>query len=372
MYYYRGKLQYMINRQRSRPHEAVFAAIAKGTRVKNGIVWALVLLSSASVHCIAQGVIEIDLPAKDIALNSQTGMLYATVPSSAGVPYGNRLVEISPIDGSISRSVFIGSEPFCIGMSPDAAVAYVGLSGAALVYPVDLATMTKGTSFSMGNTPSDGSRYANQIEVMAASPGTVAISMRNHGFSPNFAGVAIFDNGVARPNADHSFTGGNTIAFGAQPNTLYGYTNETSDFTLERLSVDASGVSIADSAGNAIYGYNTKIISRGDTIYATSGALVDGTQLLRIGTYTLPGSGFGHAVAVDDATSSAVFAQFSQILTYDRDTFVPVKTLNLPTFGTPVAATNCGRAACVAVAYDSGQIFIVSDVRDIFKDGFEY
>jgi hypothetical protein len=332
---------------------------------------AIVLLSSASVTCGAQSALEVDLPANDIALNSQTGMLYAAIASSAGVPYGNRLVEISPNNGAITRSVFVGSEPFRIGMSPDAAVAYVGLSGAPLVYPIDLTTMTLGTSFSMGNTQSSGPRYAAQIAVMAGSPGTVAISMRNNSFSPSFAGLAIFDSGVVRPNTDHSFTGGNTITFGSQNSTLYGYTNETSDFTLERLAVDASGVSIADQAGNVIYGYNSKIISRGDTIFATSGAVVDGTQLLRIGTFTLPGSGYSQAVVVDDATSSVVFAQFGEIYTYDRDTFVPVKTLTTTAGGTPMAATNCGRAACVAVAYDSAQILIVSDVRDIFKDGFE-
>jgi hypothetical protein len=352
---------------------AEFTGKERGMMVERGIAWATILLASASASglCVAQGAIEVDLPANDIALNSQTGMIYAAVPSSAGVPYGNRLVEISPIDGSIGRSVFVGSEPFAIGMSPDAAVAYVGLSGAPLVYPIDLTTMTVGTSFSMGNTVSAGPRYANQIAVMAGSSNTVAISMRNHGFSPNFAGVAIFDSGVVRPDADHSFTGGNTIVFGSQTSTLYGYTNETSDFTLERLAVDAFGVSIADHAGNVIYGYNNKIISRGDTIFATSGAVVDGTQLLRIGTYTLPGSGYSQAVVVDDATSSTVFAQSAQIYSYDRGTFVPVKTLTVAAGGTPVAATNCGRAACVAVAYDSAQIFIVSDVRDIFKDGFE-
>lgn len=335
-------------------------------------VWAMLVLAFLSAPCIAQGVLTINLPANDLAYNAQTGMIYAAVPSFAGAPYGNSLVEISPDDGSITRSVFVGSEPMTIGMSPDAAVAYVGLYGAPLVYPVDLTTMTTGTYFTMGNTMYTGPRYANQIAVMAGAPGTVAVSTRDHGFSPSFTGLYIYDNGVARPTADTSFTGGNTIAFGSQTSTLYGYTNETSDFTLERLTVNASGVTIANSVEDAIYGYNVKMISRGDTLYATSGALVDGTLLLRIGTYTLPGSGYAQAVVVDDATSTVVFAAFDQIYAYDRTTFLPVKTTSgLPGGFFPTAATNCGRPACIAVAnYQAAPILVVSDVRDIFEDGF--
>jgi hypothetical protein len=346
--------------------------LGRNAIMKWRFAWATLVLALLSAPCIAQGVLTINLPANDLAFNTQTGMLYAAVPSSAGAPYGNSLVEISPDDGSITRSVFVGSEPFTIGMSPDAAVAYVGLYGAPLVYPVDLTTMSTGAYFTMGDTMYYGPRYANQMVVMAGAPGTVAISTRDHGFSPSFTGLYIFDNGVARPSADTSFTGGNTIAFGAQTDTLYGYTNESSSFTLERLAVNASGVTIADKVDDAIYGYDLKIISRGDTLYATSGALVDGKLLLRLGTYTLPGSGYAQAMIVDDATSSVVFAVSDKIYAYDRATFLPVKTTSgLPNGFSPTAAANCGRPACIAVAnYQAAPIVIVSDVRDIFADGF--
>lgn len=333
--------------------------------------WFIVFAAVFSGPCFGQ-YLEIDLPANDIAFNTRTGMIYAAVPSSAGLPYGNDLIEISPVDGSITRNVFVGSEPFTIGMSPDAPVAYVGLSGAPWVYPVDLTTMAVGMGFPLGNTAYSGPRFAAQIVVMPGSPNTVAVSRRNHGFSPNYAGVAIYDSGVARTNADNGFTGGNTIAFGSQTSTLYGYTNETSDFTLRRYAVDPSGVSIADSAGSVIYGYNVKIITRGDTILATSGATVDGTQLALMGTYTMPGSGYASAVAVDDATSSVFFATGNVVYAFDRSTFVPTGSLTIPANGLAVAATNCG-TACVAIAYNSSQIFIatVPNLPIIFRNGFE-
>ena len=111
-------------------------------------------------------------------------------------------------------------------------------------------------------------------------------------------------------------------------------------------------------------------ISRGDTIFATDGSMVDGTQMLLLGTYTLPSPGFGQAVVVDDATSTVVFAEFGELYAYDRDTFLPINSVSIPS-SNAVAATNCGRPACVVFAYDSGKIFIVSDVRSIFANGFE-
>ncbi len=338
--------------------------------MKGTIVWVFVLLAPMSMCCFAENLIEIDLAANDIALNSQTGMLYAAVPSSAGFPYGNSLVEISPIDGSIVRSVFVGSEPAAIGMSPDSAVAYVGLSGAPLVYPVDLTSMTVGTYFSLGTTTFDGPRYADQIVVMAGSPNTVAISRRNHCCSPRFEGIAIYDSGVMRATVDANAFGGGPITFGSQTNTLYSYDNESTAFALQRLTVDASGVTVATSASDVIQGFNVRIISRGDTIFATDGSMVDGTQMLLLGTYTLPSPGFGQAVVVDDATSTVVFAEFGELYAYDRDTFLPINSVSIPS-SNAVAATNCGRPACVVFAYDSGEIFIVPDVRTIFSNGFE-
>ena len=337
--------------------------------MKNFLFGVCVLSTALSSACFA-AYREVDLPANDIKFNSTNGMLYAAVPSSAGVGYGNRLVEISPATGAIVRSVFVGSEPNVIGMSGDAEVAWVGLSGAPLVYPVDLSTMTVGTGFSLGSAMVFGPRYAEEIVVMQGSPNTVAISKRYHGVSPGFAGLSIYDSGVERPNADNSTTGGNTIAFGSQPNTLYGFRNETSDYTLSRYTVSASGLALSDSSQNQIYG-QSYIITRGDTIFATSGQVVDGTLLQLLGRYSIPGAGFSEAVVIDDATSSVVFAVADKLYVFDRTTFVPTNSLVIPNSGFALKATNCGSPSCVAVYYDSGKIFLISHVDSIFADGFE-
>ena len=121
------------------------------------------------------------------------------------------MIEISPNDASIVRSVFVGSEPGPIGMSPDAEVAYVGLNGAARVMPVDLTSLTTGTDFTLGNSQYEGPRYAGEIAVVPGAPNSVAIVLSNACCIPSSEGVGIFDNGVERTGANTDFLGPTTI-----------------------------------------------------------------------------------------------------------------------------------------------------------------
>jgi hypothetical protein len=313
---------------------------------------------------------ELDIGANDIAFNEQTGMLYASIPSSVGLAYGNRLIEISPADASITGSVFVGSEPHTIGMSPDAPVAYVGLDGAASVRPVDLTSLTAGTQFWLGGDVI-GTYYPIRIAVMPGAPGTVAVA-RSGCCSSN--GVAIFDSGVMRANAQpYPYNDSSSIGFGSDPNTLYGYDNTDSGFSLVRMTIDATGIapSLAVADG-VIHGFNTWIVTDGDTVFSTSGAAVDGLKLQLLGTYTT-GTFYNYsdAIVVDRATSSVILVQGNILYVFDRETYLKVNTLTIAAAtGNALHAAGCG-PACVAVLYDSNQIFVVQDVRDIFGNGFE-
>ena len=326
----------------------------------------LYILSSAAR---ASSPIEIDLPANSIAYSAQTGKLYATIPSSAGIQYGNRVIEISPDDGAIAASVFVGSEPDPIAVSPDAAVAYIGLDGAASALPVTLSPLSAGTAFALGSSNFYGPYYAGQIAVMPGSPDTVAVSRIALGVSPDYMGTAIFDNGVMRPTVDNTFSGAGAIAFGSDPATLYGYNHEDTGFDLYRFAIDALGISVAASEGNVVSGFNVDIIADGDTIYSTSGKAVDGSLFQILGTYSVPS--FGGPVLLDKANGAVIFAVANAVDVFDQEFFIQTYSEAVPTAGNPKSATTCG-SACVAVVYDSNQIFILHDVSDeIFANGFE-
>jgi len=328
---------------------------------------ALSIFAAVAASTAHAQVFELDIEANAIAYSAHTHLLYATIPSTAGVPYGNQLVAISPLDASIVGSVFVGSEPGPVATSPDSATAYVGLAGAAAVRPVDLAAMTAGTQFSLGTSDIFGPLYAAEIAVMPGSPQTVAISRRDEGFSPSYQGVAIFDDGVMRPNVDESFTGGNSIAFGDSPNDVYGYDNEVSDFNLCRYSIDGSGIAGQTCDSNVISGYFVSIIFDGGTIFATSGAAVDADSFALQGTYQSSGP-----VAVDDANGMVLFANDGFIDVFDRDTYVPIVSFGVPSGGGfPRSAAACG-PGCMAVVYDSNRILVIRGNGDpIFANGFD-
>lgn len=326
-----------------------------------------ILAASVSGQARAQQILELDVMAKGIAYSPQKQMLYATIPSAEGPTYGNRLIAISPLDATIVGSVFVGSEPGPVAVSSDGALAYVGLDGAAQVRPVDLATLTAGAEFSLGRSSTFGPLYAQEIAVMPGSPNTIAVSRRDDGFSTSYQGVAIYDTGVMRPTYDTGFEGGTTIAFGSQPTTLYGYDNEVSDFNLFDYAIDASGVSVVSSASNVISGFGVTIVFDGGTIFATSGAAVDSATFNLMGTYESSGP-----VVVDDALGWVIFVRGNVVEPFDRTTYLSVPAIPIPAAsGNPVGAVGCG-AACLAVVFDSNQIFVVRDIRDeIFANGFE-
>src|SRR6185312_738575 len=328
------------------------------------ILHALVFLSclTAKVEALT---FEIDLPSHNIAYSPQTGMLYATIPSSAGVSYVNRLIEIAPISGFITDSVFVGSEPDCLAVSPDSPIAYVGLDGAAAVRQVDLTSMTAGIQFTLGPPMGFGPLYATQIAVMPGSPNTVAVSRHDVAADPDYQGLGIFDSGVMRTASITSFYGPTSISFGSSPNTLYGYDNYGQS-TLYAMAVDASGVTVSSSIPDVIIGNGANILFDSGLIYATSGAVVDANTMQLVGTYQSSGP-----VVVDDSDRSVVFVNKSAIRVFDRDTFVPTFSLSIPNAsGNPIAATGCG-PMCIATVYDSDQIFIVPNVEYIFANGFE-
>jgi len=258
-----------------------------------------------------------------------------------------------------------------IGVSPDAAVAYVGLNGAAAVRRVNIATMTADLQFGLGSG-SSGPHFAEDIAVQPGAPDTIAVSRFYQGSSPRHAGVAIFDAGIQRPTVTPGHTGSNVIVFGGQPQTLIGYNNETTDFGLREMQVSPPGVAITQLARNLISGFGVGIIYSNNYVYSTSGRVVDASTFQLQGTYAASGP-----VAVDVSSDLVAFATGPQIKLFDRETFIPIDTFTIPlgsTYGQPLSMVSCG-AGCLAVRYSQSKLVIVQDLLNFldtfFSDSFE-
>jgi hypothetical protein len=276
------------------------------------------------------------LPANDLVHDATRERIYASVPSREGV-HGNSIAVIDPATGTVLSHVFAGSEPSKLALSDDARFLYAALDGAAAVTRIDLAAPSGPAvdlTFSLGPGDWYGPRYAEDLAVMPGSPRTVAVSLRYKATTPRHAGVAVYDDGVQRPNATPGHTGSNVIEFSSSASLLYGLNNETTEFGLRRMAIDASGVSVSSvDAFESMFGAD--IAFGGGQIFSTSGAVYDPEGRGLLGTFGGMGSGSiveatpiaPRVLALTPSQSSSTWV----LRAYDRATYVPLASEALPT-----------------------------------------
>ncbi len=281
--------------------------------------FALVLADAAGAD-----VRQVGLRTNDLVYDSNSGLIYASVPSSAGPPNGNSIVKIDPVTGMAGSPVFVGSEPTKLALSQDGQFLYVALEGSAQVCRVAVGTWTAEAPFSLGSDPFFGPYYAEDIAVQPGNPDVIAVSLKYSGVSPRHAGVAIFENGVARAEKTPGHTGSNVIEFSEDPSRLYGVNIETTEFGFRKMLVDATGVVVEEVAPGLADGFGQDFEYQGGRAYATCGRVIDPELLVLVGSYVLPSCSFGDmAVEPDTANGQVYFLSGATLHMFDQATFTP-------------------------------------------------
>lgn len=261
----------------------------------------------------------LDIVTNDLIYNTADEKIYASIPSTAS-ENGNSIVTIDPITGAIGSPIYVGSEPDQLALSDDGEYLYIDLSGSASVLPLHIPTQTTQTPIVLGDDPRYGPLYAQDIEVQPGSPETIAVSLKRLAVSPKHGGVAVYSQGVKLPEMTKDHTGSNVIEFGFDPNILYGYNNETSEFGFRTMDVTASGASISGINDTEISGYKVNIEFHDGIMYSTSGDAIDPATGSAVGTFS--NVAFADAVAVDSGRNKVYFLDNGQIQTYNKSTFI--------------------------------------------------
>ena len=262
----------------------------------------------------------------DIAYSSTTGLFYASVPSAAGIT-GNSIQAINPETGALGSSVFIGSEPTKLAMSDDNQTLYVGLEGAASARKLNVVSQTATPQFSLAlNNTIVGPVFPNDLAAVPGNPNSVAVSRSNRFSSPNTDGIAIYDNGVPRPNVANI----NTF-FVAYSNTQDKLFSVGFSGGFDRLTADASGVQFQS---------NVAMINGGDIrfdnglVYASRGGVADPNTGFMKGSFTGLDF-FGDSIMTTDVPNGrAYFLATSGSSTtcvlraYDLNTFIPLGSVS--------------------------------------------
>lgn len=260
----------------------------------------------------------ISLPTNRLVFDTHRGLIYASVPSRAG-DMGNSVTAINPSLGVIVASVFVGSEPDVLALSDDGQSLYVGLDGAGAVRRINLATLTAGSQFPLGGESFSGPRNVGDLAVQPSHPDVVAVSFRD-------GGVAIYDQGVQRPQTLNGFAESDRIVFSPDPGLLY----QRTFLGLTRARVDPQGVSEIDTTyglfNNGPYG----LVQASGLLFAASGEVVNPAGPTLLGTFvSTDTSFFNSTVLAEPAKDRATFLR-EHIDTFRISTFTPMDSLSLP------------------------------------------
>ena len=320
----------------------------------------LVLFSSVNLFAQLQ-VNTVSVTTNDLVYDGVTNKIYASIPSSNGTN-GNSIGIINPNTHLLESTIFIGSEPTVLAISDNGQYIYSGFSGTSTVRRFNVATLTPEIQFTLGSDASTGPNYAEDIEVMPSQPNTIAVSRKNNGYSPRHEGVAIYDDGVVRPTTTPDHTGSNKIEF-TSSTSLIGYNNESTEYGIRRLSVNANGVSNISVSQSVLTNFYLDFIYYNNKMYATNGKVVD------ITTTPFVSGQFNNAlgpVVYDTYYNRVCFASTdgSGNITFNRynpDTFLLVDSLPISqAFGTPKSIITCGNG-CYAFNTNDNKVVIIKD-----------
>jgi VCBS repeat-containing protein len=274
---------------------------------------------------------QVNLPAQDIVYSPLTGKIYATLRSDAPA-YANSIVVINPTTGNVESSVIVGDNPGRLVVSDDGQFAYAILTDQPAVQRVNLQTMTADLRFQLGSDR-NGPFYALDLAVVPGNPHALAVSRYSKQIQPGLKGIAVYDDGIPRPQTTSPLDSAELITFSDSASTLYAYNDIVSGQDLYRLAVSASGVSIVTDQEELVATQaNQRIEFDAGRIYSTSGRVVDPATNTLLGTYPILNPNRDSTPLESIAARGLTyFLANKQLQAFDSQTFLPVASLDIPT-----------------------------------------
>jgi trimeric autotransporter adhesin len=289
----------------------------------------------------------VGLPTNAMTYNPSNGLFYVSVPSAAGPPYGNCVVSVDPATGALGAPIFVGSEPDKLAIAGDGQTMWVGLDAASTIEEVNLATGAVGMQIPLGDDTGiyDFPPVLHSISVLPGTSTSIAVSITtNNGLYVDY--IAIFDNGVQRPNVGTIFLTGSVDAIFVNPTLPEIYATALGT-GYGVFSYDASGVTL--TAGNVSEpgesaSSGTELQIDNGHAYLDSAQVLDAEKTTLLGTFYTSGTNPATGPMFSESSTGQYFALITppgnptvpygnQIQVFNESTFNPVSSMTIPVGG---------------------------------------
>ena len=273
--------------------------------------------------------------AADLAWDSTRGRLYASVPATPAGTHANKIIAIDPVTMGIPVSYLSNQDPTKLAMTSGNEYLYAAQRGNGTVVRVDPSTMNAISTFAVGVHASYGTLYAEDISTVAGQPNLVVVSQFRASVSPRHNGVAVYDNGVIRPDKTQDHTGSNIIEPSADPTLFFGYNTESTEYGFRQLRLTATGMTQTTVSSGLFSGFSIEMKSAGNNVFSTNGVEVDGLGMRRVGSFYTNGTGavcpdgnIGRVFYVEPVVTNGAALR---IASFDISTLARIRSLTLPT-----------------------------------------
>lgn len=216
------------------------------------------------------------IPVQGASVDPQSGNVFFSLSSFLpGV--GNAILPFDPVGGSFGSPVWVGSQPYVSRVTPDGRYLYVLLYGASSIRRLKLPDLQPDLNFPIYGDQGVPIKATALLDVPGADSTSVAVERAD--FLGSGAGVAIYDQGVRRPNTACC---PNSTQFSDTGNFLFGINNETSSFDFYRWVLKPDGLELDATQRGLSAGYYASLRCFDSLCATSSGVLFDPITMVRV------------------------------------------------------------------------------------------
>lgn len=311
------------------------------------------------LNAYSQYLFTIDVSANHIEYDSKRELIYATIKGDDS-HYANSLIAINPYDGTITKNIFIGSEPTDFVFTMDSNFIFIIFDEQPMVKKFDLESFTVIQETNLGISQYNGAYYGKSLAVLPDNDTSVIVSRKYKGVSPDFGGVAIYSNGKKLPYETSGHHGPEYLV-NTGNDTIYAY---ASNFFSLQARPDSGIVIIQEIDDLGL----TKAKYEKGLIFDDHGKIVDPKIMAQMGKISLNDDyGFQSYAHQADFSNNKVFFSAANngnvnidFYSYNRTTFGFIDKYSIPNvipsgYSTPAVSQliRFGKKGLATTVYDS-------------------